>query len=279
MKKSIENRAFDLKLQLGNGYLLDFDQVARLLNASCQDERGKIPQPDLAAAVGVADRKVENLGSLASALGLIRKKTYKPTELGLLIQQTDPFFDDLGTLWFLHYVISSDPRNIIWNRIVNHVLPSQNRFTRDLLRSTFDDLRLYYSDYSLKTHVLKELNTFLDAYMNQAFSRLAFLRAEGDGYALAYRQPVPALALAASIARYRATCCSGDTVIPIPDLCNAPNSPGIVFAMPEDRLRALLEELKTQPGFSLESRADLDQVRMPVDLTDVDWMRRYYDER
>ena len=269
----------DAKLQVGNGYYLDFDQLARLLNASVQDERGRIPQADLAAAIGMADRKVENLGSLASLLSLIRKGSYKPTPLGWLVKERDPFFDDPGTLWFLHYIIGSDPRAIIWNRIVNNIIPKQPRFTRERLRANFDDLREWFSADSIKKHVLKEINTFLDAYTNQSFARLVYLRAEGEWYALGYRQPVPPLVLAASIAHFRDARRAGDTAVSIPDLCTALNSPGVVYQLPEDRLRAMLEELKTQPGISLESRADLDQLRLSPDLTDVELMKRYYDSR
>ena len=267
------------KMQVGNGYYLEFDQLSKLLNVVVNDNRSRIPQPELASAVGVADRKVENLGSLANAFGLIFKGSYKPTLLGSLIQKYDPFFDDLGTLWFLHYVISAEPRYIIWNRIVNNFLPLQPHFSRDQLRSSFDDLKVWFSEYTLKAHVLKEINTFLDAYTQQAFSRLAFLRMDGEAYALSYRQPIPSLVLAASIARFRTTQRPGDTSIPITSICNAPNSPGVVFQLSSDRLRQLLEELKAQTGFSLESRADLDQVRIAADIDDVTWMNRYYDAR
>ena len=44
-------------------------------------------------------------------------------------------------------------------------------------------------------------------------------------------------------------------------------------------VRAMLEELKTQPGLSLESRADLDQIRLADGMSADDWMRRYYEQR
>ncbi len=267
------------KLQVGNGYYLELDQLARLLSASVNDKRAKIPQSDLGAAVGVPGRKVENLASLANALGLIQKVTYKPTALGEIVLKFDPFFDDIGTLWFIHYFISSEPRNIIWNRIINHTLPQQMRFTRDQIRLSLEDLREWFSEDTIKKHILKEINTFLDAYTEQAFSRLAFLRKDGEGYAIGYRQPVPPLVLAACIARYRDTQRPGDTAIPIKELCCSSNSPGLVLQLSEERFRVLLEDLKQQSGFSLESRADLDQVGLSTSINDIEWMKRYYESR
>ena len=39
-----------------------------------------------------------------------------------------------------------------------------------------------------------------------------------------------------------------------------------------ERLRKMLEALKTEPGFSLESRADLDQVRLTQATPDHAWL-------
>jgi len=269
----------EAKLQLGNGYYLQFDLLAQLLNVVSTDERGRVPLSELALSIGVTDRNAKHLGALANALGLTKQHTYKPTALGELTITHDPFFDDPGTLWFLHYVISSNPRNIVWYRIVNEIIPTKQRFDASSLRDEFDDLRSRYSEYSIRTHVRKEVNTMLDAYLNQNFSRLAYLRADGDGSALSYRQPVPALVLAASIASFRDANRPEDSAIFIPDLLSSLGSPGVVFQMLEMQLRTLLEELKTQPGFSLESRADLDQVRLDQNLRDMDWMKCYYENR
>lgn len=267
------------KLQLTNGCELDFDLLARFLNAICSDERLRIPQADLGLVTGLAPRRVEHLGSIANALGLANKGTYRPTPLGRLIQRRDPFCDDLGGLWFLHYRISSDPRHLVWNRMVTQVLLSQQRLTREQARLAFDDLRLYLTPYSLQKHVRDELKVFFDAYTEQRFRKLAYLRADGKSYVLSYREPLPPLVLAASIVCFRDRHRPGDTSVPVADLLTDRNGPGVVFQMDEGLLRATLESLKLQPGLSLESRADLDQVRLTDNTPDYAWMERYYAQR
>lgn len=273
------NGSGSAKLQLSNSYPVDFDQLAQLLHVICRDARGRIPVTDIAMRIGLPMRQVENLGSIAQALGLLRPIVYKPSTLGQLIESSDPFFDDLGTLWFLHYVISSDPRHIVWYRIINDIIPTRRRVTRDQIREALDDLRQRFTEYSVKKHVLKEVNTVLDAYTNQRFARLAYLRVDGEWYSLAYREPIPALVLIASIFYFRDQQRPGDTAVTITDLLTAPNSPGVVFQLSEDRLRAQLEELRTLPGLSLESRADLDQLRLTDSITAEEWMHRYYASR
>lgn len=76
---TLSSHRIRIKLQVTNGYFVQFDQLAQLLGATCRDERPRIPQDDLANAVGVAGRKIENLASIAQALGLIAPVTYKPT--------------------------------------------------------------------------------------------------------------------------------------------------------------------------------------------------------
>ena len=237
------------KLQLTNGYEVNFDQMARFLAAMERDGRTRIPIADLGNAIGVSYRQAENIGSIVRALALAQPLTYQLTAQAKVINANDRFFDDTGTLWFLHYVIASESRHIVWNRLVNEVVPGCRRFTRDEFRAAFTDLSDNHSLQSAQKHVLKEVNVVLNAYIHQNFRQLAYLVPEGDAYASGYVEAVPPLVLAACIARYRDHHRPGDTALPVSDLLSGPNSPGVVCQIPEDRLRAGLEALKTQPGF------------------------------
>jgi|GEM_PF-1458294 len=275
----VGTKATKPKLQVANGYSANFDQLAQLLHAVNQDSRQKIPIAELAESVGLATRQMEQLTSIAVALGLILPRTMVLTTVGALIGAHDQFFDDMGSLWFLHYVIGSNPQLLIWNRFVNVFLPAKPNFSTDELRCSFDDLKLTHSEYSARAHVNKEINTILDAYTNQQFAKLAYLRQTDEGYSLGYRQPVPLLVLAASISRFRDRHHAGNTAVSVRDLLTADNSPGVVFQMHEDTLRAGLEQLKHGHGFSLEARADLDQLRFAEDIPDHVFMERYYASR
>ena len=33
----------------------------------------------------------------------------------------------MGTLWLLHYLVSSNERYVVWNRLVNRVIPENDR--------------------------------------------------------------------------------------------------------------------------------------------------------
>ena len=267
------------KLQLSNSYLVKFDQLSRLLGAVQDDPRRRIRREGLATTLGLSPRQLESLASIAQALGLLVPVTSHPTPLGRLIAAHDGFFDDLGTLWFLHYAIASEPRFLIWHRFANEFVPHAGTFDYDELRASYADIEETHSSYTARKHVTAETKTVLDAYTRQNFSRLAYLRCRDEKYALSYREPVAPLVLAAMIARYRDRHHAGATALPIDELLHAPNSPGWVCQLPEDRLRAALEALRSAPGVALESRADLDQLRLTDATSDVQWMERYYRER
>jgi hypothetical protein len=264
------------KLQLSNGYSVNFTYLARILNAVCNDQRERVPQAELATTVGFTERHVKHLCGIAHALGLTEKVTYKPTSLGHLVHKNDPFFDDIGTLWFLHYLISSNPYNLVWNRFVTVILPTRRTVTREQARAAFNDLRQTLTEYSIQKHVLQELNTVLDAYMNQNFARLDYLYLENDTYVLGKAESVHPLVLAACIVCFRDRQHFNDTAVSVRDLLTTSNGPGVVMQLGEDRLRGLLEQLKVQPGFSLESQADLDQVRLTDNTPAYVLMERYY---
>src|SRR5258708_2035316 len=178
------NESLKPKLQLSNGYFVNFTYLARILNSVCQDQRERIPQTELATAVGFTERHVKHLCGIAHALGLTERITYKPTPLGRLVHKYDPFFDDVGTLWFLHYMISSDPYNLVWNRLVTSVLPAHKCITLEQASAAFDDLRQIIGRQSIHKHVLNELNSTFDAYINQHFAHLNYLRLYDATYIL-----------------------------------------------------------------------------------------------
>ena len=118
------------KLQLTKGFFVDFAQISRMvMYAVAYNDKGRISSEQYRLGIGLSSSRVENLASLAAALGLLRPSVLTCTELGRLICGSDPYFDDIGTLWLLHYVVSSDERYVVWNRLVNQVIPPNPRLS------------------------------------------------------------------------------------------------------------------------------------------------------
>ena len=62
----------------------------------------------------------------------------------------------------------------------------------------------------------------------------------------------------------------------IKDICNSENSPGRLFFLDESYLRTKLETMKRNGLIGIESRADLDQVRLGSDMTFEGVLEQYY---
>jgi hypothetical protein len=93
------------KLQVSNGYLLEFDQLARILHYLLEHRNArKISRKVLQEDTGLADRQVESLISMGSAMGLIKPRLQVLTPTGRLIAEHDIFFEKKGTLEWCHYV-------------------------------------------------------------------------------------------------------------------------------------------------------------------------------
>ena len=267
------------RLLFGRGYYVELNQFSRILLLLGADSRRSYPSNQLAEDLGLTPAKTRGLTTLARGFDLINRSSILLTPIGRAIAISDTFFDDIGTLWFMHYTVSSEPRILVWNRLANRVVPSKEEFTLTQFRVHLDDTRNGHAEYSGEYHVKRESLTVLRAYTEERFSRLGYLRVCDGLYGLGYREPVPPLVLAASIARFRDQHRPGATALTIMELLESENGPGRVFQLGEDRLRAGLEALKAEPGIALESRADLDQIRLTDDTPDHLWMERYYASR
>ncbi len=267
------------RFKLTNGYAIDFNNIARLMDYICPDNRTRFLQAELTEALGLSDAHSEAIFRFAESMGLTQPKTSTPTMFGRLVTKEDKFFDDIGTLWFCHYVAASNPQNIVWNCFANKVIPVLQQFTIAQFSEALEGYRPNFSAIFFNKFVIKEPKYLVKAYIDENFAKLMLLRQENDVYSLSYRETIPPLVLLACIAHFRDALRPGDTSLSVSDLLNAPNSPGVVCQIPEDRLRSALEELKTQPGISLESRADLDQIRLTDNTQNYQWMERYYERR
>lgn len=269
------------KLQLTKGFFTDLSQIARMLTYAVEhQDEGRIPPEAYVESMGISASRVENLSSLATAFELIRSVVLTPTELGMVVHQYDPFLDDLGTLWLLHYLVGSNQRYVVWNRLVNQVIPENDRFSTAIARPYFDDLSQFYSESSMNKHLRKEMGAVWNAYSEQALRYLDYIRAESDQvYIRGDREPVPPQVFCAAAMSYRDRFAPKAVTLDVSLLAKAANSPGRVFGPTERQVRDLLEEVKRLGYLYVETRADLDQVRFREDYDFLGVIRRYYEER
>lgn len=269
-----------MPLKLTAGYRMDFSQLARIAAFCAQTGAQPFTGQTIAEKLGISSARLHRLWMIATALGIGEKGTWKTSELGKTLVQYDRFLDDLGTLWLLHFIISSDPTNTVWNTMVNRVLIENPLVTMAVAKRCFAGLMEQYTEASFSEHLNKEINAFFDAYTRQSFSHLNYLTEKSPrAYSLLGGRIPPERIFEAALLLFRDRFFPQAVTIDIISIAADENSPGRVFALTERQVRDLLEEIEGPGEIYVESRADLDQVRFPAELTFLDTVRRYYEER
>lgn len=271
----------DGKLELTRGFYLYADKLSRVLSYLAYErhaEEGIYEQ--LAKATGMSEPRVEALAQYGVNMELLELRSLRVTPLGRLALQHDPFFDRPGTLWLLHYLFASNPLLVVWNYMCNAVLPSVAEISKTEAAGQFTPFAGRWSESSIHKKVPKELRAFFAAYTEAMFAPLSYLRGVKHNTYAVNRDvaPVPPLILLAAAFIYRDRHQPGSSGVEIPTLVYADHSPGRIMRQGELRVRRALDDLHEAGRLSIESKANLDQVRFRGGLTWLDAVRAYYQE-
>ena len=269
-----------MKLQFTNGYRPRFDQISRiLLFLISQEGRKKIPRQEIVAALGIPDNQVENLTSMMTGFGLVQPRVTTLTSLGKIIIQKDPYFEKIETLWIIHYIVSSNPEWVVWHRIINKVIPPQDRFEVNQISSQyFSDLSIHFSERTISEKLPKEVGAVFAAYTRSELSHLEILGTEGTGnFIKSNPVEIPDLAFLFCLLYYRDKYSPGSSAMNTDDVCLAENSPGRVFNLSEYQVRTILGNLHNAGLVRLEQLANLDQVRLSDSITKENILQKIYE--
>lgn len=268
-----------MKLQLTNGYHVNFDQISRILQyLLTTGSRKKIPRQEIVATLGLSDRYVENLISISVGFGLVKSRTSILTPLGRIIAEKDGYFERIETLWIIHYIISSNPEWVVWYRIVNQIIPmNDNIVISEVTLTYFSDLKSSFSERTLKEKLPGEIGAVLQSYIKSSLARLNLLRQEQTGY---YHKDtpvdIPPLAFLYELLYFRDMTTISASALPIKEIEKGKNSPGMVMNLPEYVFRDLLNRLHDSGLVRWEQFGDLDQVRFSEDMTLTEVLYRIY---
>ena len=274
-KKSIRR-----KFQVSNGYLLEFDQLARILHFLLEhrDVR-KINRRSLQEDTGLADRQVAALVSMGTAMSLIRRGVQILTSIGLLVAEHDIFIEKKGSLEWCHYAGAGASRNLIWFEIFNHLLVETAPMTQNEwnghLRNRFSG---QYTDGTICKHVPKEVRFVIDAYMERNFSKLELLHRSSDErlYRRRYTQFAP-LVLSAMIYDFCAT--KEIHLSQIGEMAVTPGSPAVVFGLDAASFRQQIEGLHDRGWLRYETTHNLDQIRLKPGFSALEFLTAHFEDR
>ena len=267
------------KFQVSNGYLLECDQLARVLHYMLEHVTAKkITRQELAEDTGLSNRQIESLVSIGAAMGLVNTGRQTLTATGALVAKNDVFLEAKGTLEWCHYIASSSYKNLVWYEVFNSLLVNETPMTQEQwvlhFRSLWTGL---YAERTLGKGLKEEVRLIADGYITQNFGRLGLLQKTSDDKLyrrryLGFELPV----LAAMVYDYAEK--AGTHLLQVGDLSEAPGSPGYVFGVEDTGFRRTLEELHERGWIRYETTHGLDQVRLKPDFTPIAFLQAYYEE-
>ena len=268
------------KFQLSRGYLLELDQLARLLH-SLRDMQGskKISRAALTESTGLADGSIQAFVSIGSSIGLINAARQTLTEFGEVIAENDIFIESRATLEWCHYVAAASRRNLIWYEIFNTVLADETPMNQEGWAEYFKKaLAEQYTDKRFAKHVREEVRFVVDAYLERNFRKLELLHKSPDEklYRRRYTRFEP-LVLCAMLYDHGAAL--GAQLLQVDELATAPGAPATVFGVDAATLRQLVEDLHNRGWIRYETTHNLDQIRLKASMTALDFLRAHYEHR
>jgi hypothetical protein len=268
------------KLQLCNGYLLEFDKLSRVLSAiRDQGKTRRISRGSIVEATGLPDRHVESLVSMGSAMGLIAPGVQLLTRVGALVATHDVFFERTGTLEWCHYRASGSFRNLVWFDVFNRILPGEEPATQALWIAWFRrELAGLYSERTLRKVVQEEVRFIVDAYQEQRFSTLGlFEKNASESLPLRRYLQFEPLILCAMLYEFAER--HQGRIFELAELTRVPGSPAIAFGIDHMALRSLVEGLHNKGWLRYETTHNLDQVRPRPGFDSLEFISAFYEHR
>ena len=276
-KQSSKSKNIQRKLQVSNGYLLEFNQLARVINFLFEQRGAKrISRKVLREDTGLADRQIAGLVSMGAAMGLIKPSLQILTPVGLIVATHDIFLENQGTLEWCHYKSAGSYRNLIWFEVFNQLLAEESAMTQEEWLGYFQDkLKDQYTEKTIKDHVRKEIRFVIDAYMGRNFNRLELLQQSSDErfYRRRYTRFIP-LVLSAMIYDFCAT--KKSHLFQVGEMAATPGSPAVVFGLDTASFRQQIEELHDRGWLRYETTHNLDQIRLKPEFSALEFLTAHF---
>ena len=262
-KEEFTKKAVRRKFQVSNGYLLEFDRLARVLHVLQEHgDANKISRRYLQENTGFANRQIASIVSIGSALGLIKTGCQTLTPTGCLIAEHDLFMEKKSTLEWLHYAAAGNYQNLIWFEIFNQLIPSNTSLTQS---SWSESLRVklanQYSEQTIKNKLQPEIHFVVDAYMEQNLSKLELLQRNSDE-GLYIRRYINFNSLLLSAMLYDFAARQGAQLLQVGEMANTAGSPARLFGLDTTNFREQVERLHESGWVRYETTHNLDQIRL-----------------
>ena len=277
----------------------------------CSENGDLFHQDDAINVLGVGKNMVKSIRHWCLATDMLeevhsdnnkKKKVIEPTQLGQLLflgdNPWDPFMEDIGTLWLIHWHLATNPSKAsTWNFAFNYI--HNLEFTREQLTDILAEAAERYSDHKVSRKTLKrDVDVFIRSYVRPKHSHEEILLEETldcplvelnliypiNQYSGWYRFGRGKKASLPDAVFQYAVCIFCESkederaTISFDELAFSPGSPGKVFKIDEDSLYERLERTAdlTRNAFMMSETAGLKQLVIKEKINPMSLLSDYY---
>ncbi|GEM_PF-2076737 len=229
----------------------------------------KLSRNEIMERLGVGNQKAGAMIAWLGMTGLRDNKSRELTPLGELLLEHDPYFEDINTLWLLHYQLASNPSAEVWYLLTNKFLPSYTTFS-------FEDALNFLVSLAIRPlndqHLRSDVAIFLWSFIStDAFKELNFITARDESKKVISKMTfykhtpinISPYLIAYVIYDYRSKNYPNAVTITISELLTLDGNVGKVFSLDRGELE---KYLKILTGYEygelidISTTAGLDQV-------------------
>lgn len=269
---------------------------------------GKFGAEDAVVELGVGKNMVSSIQFWMKALGLVDDNANELTDIAHFIfndNGNDPFLEDIGTIWLLHYFLIKTEYSSIYSLIFNELRKERSIFNKNQLSAFIKRKYAEFDDNSLNQNSIdKDISVFLRLYkkldyrtiskdfeeeVSSLMSELELIsssiedeikegtnkREKVEWYYLhgENRNSLPPqIVLFSILDNFK-----DSKNIALTRLEIEPNSPGMVFLLSKDALYKQLKEIeKLYPEIILSETAGNTVLVLPEDIDKWEILRHYY---
>lgn len=254
---------------------------------------------DVMERLGVGSKMVKSIKFWLLATGLCEEKIeknahrfYLTNDFGQIVNEYDKYFDDITTLFFIHYkLVTNDNYCIVWNLFFNEY-SGENFLKEDMIKACKELLNMRmqegttYSDSLLEDDCASVIRMYTPAInkddpeesLGCPLSELGLLQKSVERKN-AFIKTCPAkdsLDILVILFVMLSNLSKDKLAVSIDDLLTAPNNIGRVFNLNRIQVNEYIDQLRAAGYITINRTAGLDMVYLEKKMTPEEVMRKYY---
>jgi hypothetical protein len=258
-------------------------------------------RPLALVTLGVGKNMVQSIrhwGLATRVLEDVNRSEVAPTYLGQrLLQEWDPYLEDIGSLWLIHWWLVGNPaRAAAWHYVFFRW--SRQEFSKSELTDHLLEWAERAAVRATRSSITRDVDCMLRTYLPSKSSKkgvseesfdcplveLGLLRPLQDGdrytFVMGPKRTLPAAIFGYALVEYMNAVRGERRTVALHDALYGVGSPGLAFKLSENALVELVEAVQVLTGgaIELDDTAGLKQLYLREDLDGTELLERFYEE-